>query len=250
MTRDPDIGAGRLIRVTDSPAPNPLGSGFLRVDREGASLRAVAELQIRNLILDGAFPPGHRLHEVDLSQKLDISRGPIREALQRLATEGLITYSPFRGMSVRSFDGQETRDLYEARIALESYAARLTAERIEPRGADDLRAMMEETVSFLRAEPEAAYPAHLDFHEKILSMSQNPPLIDLAHNVMSLITVARLSSARRPSRSAEALSEHEDIAAAVYARDGAGAQALMAAHIERSMNSALAAMSLPTEKQE
>ena len=85
--------------------------------------------QIRDLILDGALGPGEQLTEVAMAQRIGVSRTPIRDALNTLATEGLLIYLPNRGYIVRRFDVQEVLDAFDTRGTLEGMACRVVAER-------------------------------------------------------------------------------------------------------------------------
>ena len=82
--------------------------------RDGTFSRRT-EVVIRDMILDGTIPPGERLNEVALASALGISRGPLREAIQRLAGEGLLTVISHRGAFVRTFEAREIDELYDMR---------------------------------------------------------------------------------------------------------------------------------------
>jgi GntR family transcriptional regulator, vanillate catabolism transcriptional regulator len=84
---------------------------------------------LRAAILAGEFQPGERLHEVKLTASLGVSRTPVRAALQKLASEGLLDYTPNRGYTLREFSISEVISAYEVRAVLEGLAARLSAER-------------------------------------------------------------------------------------------------------------------------
>ncbi|MCA1453596.1 GntR family transcriptional regulator [Bradyrhizobium sp. BRP22] len=84
---------------------------------------------MRAAVLAGEFAPGERLHEVRLTGRLGVSRTPVRAALQKLASEGLLDYTPNRGYTMREFSVGEVVSAYEVRAVLEGLAARLTAER-------------------------------------------------------------------------------------------------------------------------
>ncbi|WP_053220903.1 GntR family transcriptional regulator [Methylobacterium indicum] len=84
---------------------------------------------LRSAILGGEFAPGERLHEVKLTARLGVSRTPVRSALQKLASEGLLDYAPNRGYAMRDFPVDEIISAYEVRAVLEGLAARLATER-------------------------------------------------------------------------------------------------------------------------
>src|ERR1700742_3863708 len=100
---------------------------------------ATAYKAIRNEILQGQHGPGARLREEDVAERLAISRTPVREALRKLASEGLVSFVPNRGAHVATWDPDEIDDLYGLRAELESYGARLAARRAGFVNLDELR---------------------------------------------------------------------------------------------------------------
>jgi len=92
---------------------------------------AAADL-IRQAIVDGRVPPGHRLKEEELAQQLGISRTPVREALLVLQSEGLVEAAPNRGATVRAYDTADLEEMYELRALLEGHAAGRAASRVTP----------------------------------------------------------------------------------------------------------------------
>jgi DNA-binding GntR family transcriptional regulator len=97
---------------------------MLRVPREETSLRQRTTQTLRTAILDGVFAPGQKLSERELCESLDVSRSCLRESLQHLQAEGLITIVPHRGPEVTDISVQEVRDIYEVRASLEGLASR------------------------------------------------------------------------------------------------------------------------------
>ena len=93
------------------------------------TLSSVITAQVRDRILDGTFPPGTQMNEVELATRFATSRGPVREALQRLVQDGLLLSAPHKGITVRAMTADDLDDLYFARAALERAAVmRLTAQ--------------------------------------------------------------------------------------------------------------------------
>src|SRR3954454_18897063 len=105
---------------------------------------------LRTEIRAGRLLPGAELNEVALSQELGVSRGPIREALGRLAAEGLVTIRPRRGAVVRALSGDEFAEAYQVREALEVMAVRLAVPQLAP---DDV-ARLEELTAQMSARAE------------------------------------------------------------------------------------------------
>ena len=134
------------------------------------TLAAVVTSQVRDRILDGTYPPGTQMNEVELATKFATSRGPVREALQKLVQEGLLVAAPHRGITVRVLTAEDLDDLYFARAAIERAALlRLTA-----RGASAaLIASLEQAVRQLALSAESqdwlgVSAADLRFHQSIV----------------------------------------------------------------------------------
>src|SRR5713226_177425 len=110
---------------------------------ENLTLSQRAHTFLREEILSNRLPPGTELQEVALSQQLGVSRGPIREALGRLASEGLVTVRPRRGALVRSLSKEEFLELYQVREALEVMAVKLAVPRLRAEDFDALEGLIE-----------------------------------------------------------------------------------------------------------
>lgn len=198
------------------------------------SIAEQAEAVLRRLILDGVFRPGQRLNEVELSQSLEISRSPIREAFQRLAKEGIVTLIPNRGAFVTEFDLEQISQLYEVRNALEVEVARLAALRANE---EDL-ALMRQAVSATRLALEhesASYPPDTDFHKHLVAAARNPVLGAMVTDVDSQLRLARARGGFMPGRAVAAYEEHVAIYDAVEARDADRAGMGMRNHLENCL---------------
>lgn len=131
----------------------------------------VADL-LRNEILSGVLPPGERLLEVDLSDRLSLSRGTIRSALQQLTHEGLVVQFPYRGCLVAGLTAQDAWELYTLRNALESLAARLAAETMTLEKAAALEAALQELIQTAKtADWQAIADADFALHTTIFQLS-------------------------------------------------------------------------------
>ncbi|SEC23096.1 DNA-binding transcriptional regulator, GntR family [Nocardioides exalbidus] len=212
--------------------PAPLGGEVTYADRSVAVLRA--------MILDGSLSPGERLNEVHLSQALGISRGPLREALRRLASEGLLDLVPHRGAFVSSFDPVQLAELYQLRIALETHAARLVAELDDRSGVEELARALDDAAALLDEQDSAAYPTDQDFHGTLMRLAANTALREAADSVSARMSLARSRSASQPARARAALAEHRDILVALVEGDADRAASLLRAHLERSLDNAIA----------
>jgi DNA-binding GntR family transcriptional regulator len=105
---------------------------FERLERSTVRLADFVYRQIFDAVVSGQIPPGERLVQEVLAEEMDVSRTPVREALLRLETEGILEASERGGFLVRSLDLDEVRATYELRAAVEGYSARLVAERGDP----------------------------------------------------------------------------------------------------------------------
>lgn len=121
-----------MTRTTEPPASSDLTNPMHHWARAPLRDRALRHLVIEHImdaVRNGHLSPGARVHEVGLARALDVSLSPVREALFRLADQGLLEHRPRRGFYVRTLDEAETREIYTFRALLEGFAARLIAER-------------------------------------------------------------------------------------------------------------------------
>ena len=155
---------------------------LIRMPRgDGAQSQTVkAKLGLRELVLDGAFAPGERVPEIELADRLGVSRTPLRLALSALAYEGLLEPRTGGGFVVRSFTPADVSDAIELRGVLEGTAARLAAERLEsPSELDQLVASVELLDDVLEdVTPESPPDVDLndDYHGTLVGLAKSPTL--------------------------------------------------------------------------
>ena len=185
------------------------------------------------LILDaidrGIYRPGDRLVESELAERFGVSRTPIREALQRLETQRLLTRDG-RSLIVASLDHAQMAELYAVRQELEALAARLAAQHAAVEEVQVLREMVEADHALL-GDPQALARANRRFHYQIHLASHNRYLVqqlDLVYRSMALM--ARTSLAAK-GRGEKALAEHLEIVEAIAARDGERAERALRDHL-------------------
>jgi DNA-binding GntR family transcriptional regulator len=193
------------------------------------------------LILDaidiGVYRPGDRLVESELAERFGVSRTPIREALQRLETQSLLTRDG-RSLIVASLDHNQLAELYVVRTELEGLAARLAARHATDEEIHVLRDMVEADRRLI-ADPAALSRANRRFHRQIHLASHNRYLVqqlDLVHRSMALLATTSLAAVGRPET---ALAEHDAIVAACEARDPEAAYLALKVHISRSFETRL-----------
>ncbi|MBU0725212.1 MAG: GntR family transcriptional regulator [Alphaproteobacteria bacterium] len=202
--------------------------------KRGEAVERVAQ-QIRDAIIAGRFAPGQRLITRELMADLGYGRGTIREALGRLAADGLLDLVPNQGAAVRRFSRQEMQDLFRIRAVLESLAAELAAERINH--GDNRRQFqaMLDSVELNEMDSEAGFfGKNLTFHHTILKISGNTELQALLSRMQLPIIMLQVQNAMRTEQFRHSTREHQDIAAAILAGDPERARLSMEAHLRRS----------------
>lgn len=180
----------------------------------------------------GVYTPGSRLVESELADRFGVSRTPIREALQRLETQSLLTRDG-RSLIVASLDHSQLSELYVVRGALEGLAARLAARHATPEELSVLRDMLESDRALV-SDPEAMSRANRRFHKQIHLASHNRFLVqqlDLVHRSMALLASTSIAVAGRPT---DTLEEHERIVKAIESGDGDGADKALRDHISQA----------------
>lgn len=203
---------------------------------------------LRDLILRGELKAGERLNEVALAESLGISRGPLREAVQRLASEGLLRTVSHRGSFVRTFERSEIIELYELRAALEMHVVRLVCERASDEDLRSLAPFISNTASALENAPEGAYPNDLDLHLRLMELAGNAAIERSLIETQQQIRLARSISAQQPSRAKAALTEHSALVELILRRDATEAAAVMRTHLSEARDSAISALGLGSEE--
>ncbi len=191
---------------------------------------------LRRAIGSGALRPGQRLSEKDISARLRVSRTPVREAFQRLHTEGFITARPRRGAIVTRLSDRDLREIYPILASLEALATRLAMGRLSPADFDRLRRLNGAMGSLADRRDETGFMrANGDFHALFYRRCGNARLQTLIHQLRDQTYRIRLFAISVPGRMAEGVKEHDEILAALEAGEGALAEQAVRLHIEKSM---------------
>jgi DNA-binding GntR family transcriptional regulator len=180
----------------------------------------------------GLYRPGDRLVESELAERFGVSRTPIREALQRLETQSLLTRDG-RSLIVASLDHNQLSELYVVRAELEGLAARLAARHATAEEARVLRDMVEADQALL-GNPKGLARANRRFHKQIHLASHNRYLVqqlDLVHRSMALMATTSLAA---EGRGEVALAEHSAIVTAIENRDEMAAYQALRDHISKA----------------
>ena len=207
------------------------GNGPRRLENRTLSEQVLD--QLREDILSGELVAGEVLGEVALAESFGVSRGPIREALSRLASEGLVTMVPRRGAEVTRLTRQEFLDAYQVREALETLAIRLAVPRFDGGGIERLRALHEEMIEHAeRDELQGFFEANRAFHGLLVSTSGNRKLQDLYRLLLGQMGRYLARSLALRGTIEKSITEHAAILAAIEAGDADLAVKLLAEHIE------------------
>jgi len=198
---------------------------------------AVIAEQLRERILDGSFAPGEQISEVQLAARLGMSRGPVREAVQRLAQEGLLVSHRNRGVFVVELDIGDIEDVYRGRRAVEKEAASTVNERGIPAGlVDRLEAILQNIERYMNAGdwPKLARE-DLHFHETMVEAAQSPRLNRMFSTLAAETMLCMSAFDERYIRPPTAVEEHQKL----LDRMVAGDLAEFLAEIDRHMNDAV-----------
>jgi DNA-binding GntR family transcriptional regulator len=197
-------------------------------------------------IIEGTYPAGARLGEVELAETLGISRTPVREALRRLESQGLVETIPNRGARVRAWNADELAEIFTLRALLEGHAAHRAAGHAEPAEARSLLALCDEmeAAAFGPGEPdyEVVAQRNRDFHSLIVDAARSPLLVELTSSVTLVALVVRTFKGYEREQLRRSMDQHRELAKAIAAGDGTWAEAVMRAHILSATRVASAAM--------
>jgi len=187
---------------------------------EGSPNRASeAYDELRRAIVEGRFRPNERLVESELAERLEVSRTPIRESMQRLAADGLVV-SHRRGWVVREHSPREIQDIFEVRAALEGYAARLAAERATDEMIQRIVRIHETYVEALQGSSRGQLVAHNDeFHEAVIAASGNVRLGEQIKRNSEFYFIHRIAGFLSDEEVRVSIAGHQELVDALVARD-------------------------------
>lgn len=231
--------------MTDAELSSHLDQAQRKSDESERRLLADrAAEHIRALIETGRLGPGDRLNEVEIAAHLSMSRGPVREAVRRFSSAGLVVSEPNLGSRVVELGEGTVRALYEVRESLESMAARLAAVRMSKPEKAQLVDMLDAHEARMRDGMSDTYPSGAsdwDFHLAILKGSDNAVAWRICGNdLRDMFNLLRARHGRTPGRGQAALREHRHIAEAILSCDADLAGALMTHHIRNSFRNQIA----------
>lgn len=193
---------------------------------------------LRELILHGEFPPGSRLGEVELAERLGVSRTPVREALTRLAAEGMVDVVPNRGARVSSWSLTELEAVFDLRATLEPRVTALAVPRADADDIAELESLALEMAEIGRPGPDQDLDALVQlnhaFHGRLVTLADSPALATALAGAVHAPIVLRNFHTYDDASLRRSLAHHIEIVAAFQARDPDWAAAVMTAHIRNA----------------
>ena len=201
-----------------------------------STLRGEVANLLRKRILDGDIPSGERLIETEIAEQLGVSRMPVREALRMLESEGLIKSVPRKGLIVSEYTEEDIREYYTIREALEVCAVKIVIDRITP---DEIH----ELGYYCRMAEDARLAGNRDdvckwtakFNDRLYEFCRMPRLKEQIESTHKYLR----TSFKEPSRTAQALREHEEILRLIAAKDYEGAARATSIHLRDSLETYL-----------
>jgi DNA-binding GntR family transcriptional regulator len=218
------------------------GGEFIEGGASAATATERAYAELRQRILDGRFPAGHRLKEIELAREFGVSRTPVRDALSRLSAEGLLDFRPNLGATVSVWSRTQIEQMFKVRALLEPFASELAAATITDNEIGELRrlcAIMEEAAQRRDdADLERLAAANAKFHRTVIEAGRSEhvaKLISLAIDAPLSLRTFRHYSAPEIQRS---MRHHADLVDALAHNDPAWAASVMRTHILSGIHTA------------
>lgn len=189
----------------------------------------------------GTFVPGDRLREEDVGARLGLSRTPIREALRRLESDGIVEHRPRVGAVIRALSHGELVELYEMRIVLERTAAQMAAKHCVKAEIDALDAL-NDRIEDERENPDLGAALNQDFHRGLYLAGRNRFLLEAARALNSSLLLLGPTTYRAPGRIEVVVREHRAIISALRDGDPQAAADAAEAHLQTSLRDRLKAV--------
>ena len=203
-------------------------------ENEYLPLRDVVFNTLRRAILRGELVPGQRLMEIQLAEKMGVSRTPVREAIRKLELEGLVVMSPRKGAEVAHISGKNLRDVLEVRRALEELAGELACERMTE---EEFRLLEQANHKFTGVvgsdDITVITQADEAFHGLIYQATENERLIQMVNHLREQMYRYRIEHIKDRSQRKVLVQEHQEIMRALAARDVEATRRAIRNHINK-----------------
>jgi DNA-binding GntR family transcriptional regulator len=208
-----------------------------------SSLPEAAAERLRTLIIEGDLAPGARLNERELSERLGVSRTPLREAFRMLASDGLLVQLPNRGAQVVSLSREDARHAFEVMAALEGLSGELAAAHVADDDIADLRALQTEMEqAHARRDLPSYYRVNRAIHDRINAIAGNPVLTHTFRTLNARLHALRFRSNLIQAKWDKAVREHREMVEALAARNGEKLRDLLVKHLRNKQRTVLETM--------
>ena len=184
-------------------------------------------------ITGGILKPGEELKEQHIAKQLSVSATPVREALKRLASDGLVELIPYRGAVVKELDYHEIREAYACREALEQLAVREAIPKLEQEKTEELYRILDEFEK--ESDPQKAAEISRQFDKAVYALAGNSVLIGFLETLKGVIERDRKYSSANKGRREEIIEEHRAIVDAMAAADVPAAELAVSRHIRNGL---------------
>ncbi len=201
----------------------------------------IAYARLKESIQAGELKPGQRIREIEMADRLSMSRTPVREALRRLEADGLLTFAPYRGMVIAELDHQAVMELYQMREVLEGTAAGLAARHASEAEIAVLRDIMAGDPGD-DGEPQRLAIHNRQFHGALYRAAHNRYLLKTLNVLRDAMALLGMTTLSLTGRSDTAREEHAAIVHAIEARDPAAAEAAAQVHIRSAQRARIRIM--------
>lgn len=198
-----------------------------------AGLHEQVAYRLRELLVEGAITPGAKLNERELSERLNVSRTPLREAIKMLAAEGLVELLPNRGAVAVSLSEQDVLNTFEVMAGLEGMSGELAAQRITEAELSEIKALHYEMLAaHARRDLSAYYRLNSLIHKAINVAAKNAVLQVTYTQVNARLQALRFRSNQDEAKWNHAVAEHKQMIEALTQRDGATLRAILVQHLQ------------------
>ena len=214
-----------------------------------AALHEQVTQRLREMLVESRIAPGAKRTERELSEVLQVSRTPLREAIKRLAAEGLVELLPNRGAIALELSEADVRHTFEVMAGLEAQSGELAAERITDAELAEIKALHYEMLAaFTRRDLPAYYRLNSAIHAAINSAARNPVLSATYRQVNARLLALRFKSNQDESKWQAAVQEHEDMITALSQRDPVALRALLVRHLFNKRDVVMAQLAVRQSK--
>ena len=189
--------------------------------------------RLRQMLVENRIPPGAKLNERELSEVLQVSRTPLREAIRMLAAEGLVELLPNRGAIALALSEEDVLNTFEVMAGLEAMSGELAAERIQDAELAEIRALhFEMLAAYTRRDLPAYYGLNARIHSAINAAAKNPVLTHTYNQVNARLQALRFRSNQDGEKWKTAVQEHDRMVDALAARDPQAMRAVLVSHLK------------------